>query len=110
MGLDKPWYVQYGRYMRSLARFDLGPTFTFEYRTVNSILREQGPVTLELVLLALGWAFLFGVPLGVFAALWSASGGTTNLIKAVRGVPARWLVSFAWRSPSLVLGFGRMIR
>ena len=90
MGLDKPWYVQYGRYMRSLARFDLGPTFTFEYRTVNSILREQGPVTLELVLLALGWAFLFGVPLGVFAALWSGSlfdRVATALIGVSMGIP-----------------------
>jgi len=90
MGLDKPWYVQYGRYMRSLARFDLGPTFTFEYRTVNSILREQGPVTLELVLLALGWAFLFGVPLGVFAALWSGSlfdRIATALIGVTMGIP-----------------------
>jgi ABC-type dipeptide/oligopeptide/nickel transport system permease component len=90
MGLDKPWYVQYGRYLRSLARFDLGPTFTFEYRTVNSILRDQGPVTLELVLLALGWAFLFGVPLAVFSALWSGSlfdRVATALIGVTMGVP-----------------------
>jgi oligopeptide transport system permease protein len=73
MGLDKPWYVQYERYLRSLARLDLGPTFTFEYRTVNSIVREQGKVTLELVLLALGWAFFIGVPLAVLSALWSGS-------------------------------------
>ncbi|HET8872991.1 MAG TPA: ABC transporter permease [Gaiellaceae bacterium] len=73
MGLDKPWYVQYGRYLRSLARLDLGPTFTFEYRTVNSIVREQGKVTLELVLLALSWAFFIGVPLAVLSALWSGS-------------------------------------
>ena len=73
MGLDKPWYVQYGRYLRSLARLDLGPTFTFEYRTVNSIVHEQGKVTLELVLLALSWAFFIGVPLAVLSALWSGS-------------------------------------
>jgi ABC-type dipeptide/oligopeptide/nickel transport system permease component len=40
LGIDKPWHVQYVRYLRSLARFDFGPTFTFPYRTVNSILRE----------------------------------------------------------------------
>jgi ABC-type dipeptide/oligopeptide/nickel transport system permease component len=56
-----------------LARLDLGPTFTFEYRTVNSIVREQGKVTLELVLLALSWAFFIGVPLAVLSALWSGS-------------------------------------
>jgi ABC-type dipeptide/oligopeptide/nickel transport system permease component len=90
MGLDKPWYVQYGRYLRSLARLDLGPTFTYEYRTVNSILREQGPVTLELVVLALGWAFLIGVPLGVCAALWSGSlfdHIATAVIGVTMGIP-----------------------
>jgi ABC-type dipeptide/oligopeptide/nickel transport system permease component len=69
MGLDKPWYVQYVRYLRSVARFDFGPTFTFRYRTVNSILREQGPITLVLILLALGWAFTIGIPLAIVAAL-----------------------------------------
>src|ERR687891_2210771 len=32
LGIDKPWYVQYVRYLGSLARFDFGPTFTFRYR------------------------------------------------------------------------------
>ena len=35
LGLDAPWYVQYVRYLRALARLDLGPTFTFRERTVN---------------------------------------------------------------------------
>jgi oligopeptide transport system permease protein len=90
MGLDKPWYVQYGRYLRNLARLDLGPTFTYEYRTVNSIVREQGMVTLELVLLALTWAFLFGVPLAVLSALWSGSlfdRVVTGVIGVTMGIP-----------------------
>lgn len=90
LGLDAPWHVQYVRYLRSLARFDFGPTFTFPYRTVNSILREQGPITLVLVLLALVWAFSLGITLGVAAALWS---GTvvdrivTALIAVTMGIP-----------------------
>lgn len=73
MGLDKPWYVQYVRYLRSAAQLDFGQTFTFPNRTVNSILREQGPITLELVLLAMAFAFGVGVPLGVLAALKSGT-------------------------------------
>jgi ABC-type dipeptide/oligopeptide/nickel transport system permease component len=90
LGIDAPWHVQYVRYLRSLARFDFGPTFTFPYRTVNSILREQGPITLLLVLLALVWAFALGITLGVAAALWS---GTlvdrivTALIAVTMGIP-----------------------
>ena len=90
LGLDAPWHVQYVRYLGSLARFDFGPTFTFPYRTVNSILREQGPITLLLVLLALVWAFALGITLGIAAALWS---GTlvdrivTALIAVTMGIP-----------------------
>ncbi len=69
MGLDKPWHVQYVRYLRSIVQLDFGQTFTFPNRTVNQILRQQGPITLELVLLALAFAFLVGIPLGVLAAL-----------------------------------------
>ena len=91
MGLDKPWYVQYVRYLRSLARLDLGPTFTFEYRTVNSILREQGPITLELVALALIWAFGLGIPLAVIAALRSGTAvdhAVTGVIGLTMGIPS----------------------
>ncbi|HKP18425.1 MAG TPA: ABC transporter permease [Gaiellaceae bacterium] len=69
LGIDRPWHEQYAHYLGSVARLDFGVTYTFPYRTVNSILREQGPVTLELVLLAFGWAIGLGVPLGIAAAL-----------------------------------------
>jgi oligopeptide transport system permease protein len=67
-GIDKPWYERYAHYLEGVARLDFGQTYTFQYRTVNSILREQGKITLELVLLALAWAVLIGVPIGIFAA------------------------------------------
>jgi ABC-type dipeptide/oligopeptide/nickel transport system permease component len=89
-GIDKPWYVQYVRYLRSIARFDFGPTFTFPNRTVNSILHEQGPITLQLGALALFWAFLIGVPLGVLAALRSGTfvdRAATALTAVTMGIP-----------------------
>ena len=99
-GIDKPWYVQYGRYLRSLARFDFGPTFTFRERTVNSILREQGPITLELVLLALGLAFAVGVPLATIAALRTGTivdRAATALIAASIGAPNFFVATvLAW--------------
>jgi ABC-type dipeptide/oligopeptide/nickel transport system permease component len=90
LGIDKPWYVQYARYLRGLARFDFGPTFTFPYQTVNSILRNQGPLTLQLMLLSLAIAFGVGVPLGVLAAIRSGSivdHAATVLIAATMGLP-----------------------
>jgi ABC-type dipeptide/oligopeptide/nickel transport system permease component len=90
LGIDKPWYVQYVRYLRSVARLDFGPTFTFPYRTVNSILREQGPLTLQLMLLSLGFAFALGVPLGVLAAMRSGTfvdHAATALVALTMGLP-----------------------
>jgi oligopeptide transport system permease protein len=68
-GLDLPWYEQYGNYLVGVATFNLGPSLSFRNRTVEEIIRTQGPVTLELSLLALGFAFAFGVPLGLWSAL-----------------------------------------
>jgi oligopeptide transport system permease protein len=100
MGLDKPWYVQYERYLRSVARFDFGPTFTFPYRNVNTILREQGPITLELVLLALGFAFGLGIPLAVLAALKSGTfvdHVATVVIAMTMSLPSFFVASiFVW--------------
>jgi ABC-type dipeptide/oligopeptide/nickel transport system permease component len=67
--LDKPWYVQYGRYVEGVAKGDLGPSLVLRDRTVNDVVKEQFPRSIELGLLAFGWAVLLGVPAGVFAAL-----------------------------------------
>jgi oligopeptide transport system permease protein len=70
-GLDLPWYEQYGNYLVGVATFELGPSLSFRYRTVNDIVARQGPVTLELVLLALLWAVPAGVALGFASAVGS---------------------------------------
>jgi oligopeptide transport system permease protein len=93
-GIDKPWYDQYAHYMASVARFDFGPTYSFQYRTVNSILREQGLVTLELLALALGWAVVLGIAFGVVAALRSGTivdRAFTVFTTATMGVPLFFL-------------------
>jgi ABC-type dipeptide/oligopeptide/nickel transport system permease component len=90
LGIDAPWHVQYVRYLGSLARLDFGPTFMFPYRTVNSILREQGPLTLQLMLLALGFAFGVGIPLGVLSGMRSGTPvdhAATALVAVTMGVP-----------------------
>lgn len=73
LGIDVPWYEQYVRYLGNLARLDFGPTTTFPGRSVNSILKERGPVTLELAGLALVWVAVLGIGLGVAAAVWRGS-------------------------------------
>jgi ABC-type dipeptide/oligopeptide/nickel transport system permease component len=67
--LDKPWYVQYANYVKGVATFDFGPSLVLRDRTVNDIVKEQFPRSIELGLYAFGWAVLLGVPAGVLAAL-----------------------------------------
>ena len=68
-GLDDPWYVQYVRYVRDVATFDLGPSLVLRNRDVNDIVREHFPPSLELGALAMLFALVCGIPLGLLAAL-----------------------------------------
>jgi oligopeptide transport system permease protein len=68
-GLDKPLFRQYLDYMARLARGDLGPSFKYGNRTVNEMIGQTFPVSLQLGALALGIALLIGVTAGVIAAL-----------------------------------------
>lgn len=68
-GLDLPWYEQYGNYLKGVVTLDLGPSLSFRYLRVTDIIKEMAPRSFELVLLAFGWAILFGIPIGIAAAL-----------------------------------------
>jgi ABC-type dipeptide/oligopeptide/nickel transport system permease component len=67
--LDEPWYVQYALYVKGVFTFDLGPSLVSRDRTVNDIIKEHAPKSMELGLYAMLWAILLGVPAGVVAAL-----------------------------------------
>jgi oligopeptide transport system permease protein len=68
-GLDQPLLVQYGRYLRNLTRLDLGPSYKYPDRTVNQIIKDGFPVSLELGLAALLFALVFGILAGSVAAI-----------------------------------------
>jgi ABC-type dipeptide/oligopeptide/nickel transport system permease component len=67
--LDEPWYVQYGLYVKGVFQWDFGPSLVLRGRTVNDIISQQFPASIELGLLAFAWAILLGVPAGIIAAL-----------------------------------------
>jgi oligopeptide transport system permease protein len=90
LGLDRPWYVQYAHFMRSVATLDFGPTWSFRYQSVNDVIARQAPVSLELGLLAFLWVLALGVPLGVISAVWSggaADGAARALTTAAFAFP-----------------------
>ena len=67
--LDLPAYQQYFSYMADLFRGDFGPSFNFPSRSVNELIFQGFPVTLELGLYAMLIAVLIGIVAGVFASL-----------------------------------------
>lgn len=68
-GLDQPWYVQYGTYVKSILHGDLGPSFKYKDLRVNAIISENFPVSATLGLEAFFLALTAGVLLGTIAAL-----------------------------------------
>ena len=68
-GLNKPWYVQYGRVLRNIARFDFGTSLKYEGQSVNQILWRALPVSAALGLTAYLLALLIGITTGTLAAL-----------------------------------------
>ncbi|HQA46996.1 MAG: ABC transporter permease [Clostridiales bacterium] len=67
LGLDKPLYVQLGRYLADLAKGDLGRSLR-SHQPVSAELRAYLPATIELVLVSTIVAVIIGIPLGVASA------------------------------------------
>ena len=68
MGLDKPFLVQYGIFISKAIKGDLGDSFVIQEPALLLIL-DRMPATMELAVVALLIAVLFGIPLGVWAGL-----------------------------------------
>ncbi len=66
-GFDQPLLVRYARWIGGLATFDLGVSHAYG-TSVGKLIGDRLVVTLPLGALALSWAMLFAIPLGVFAA------------------------------------------
>ena len=69
-GLNKPLYRQYLDYLGRLLHGDLGPSFKYPNRTVNEIIGEKLPTSLELGFISLAVALTVGLTLGTLAAIW----------------------------------------
>ncbi|MDB6098735.1 MAG: oligopeptide transport system permease protein [Gammaproteobacteria bacterium] len=68
-GLDQPVWIQYGRYLKSVAHGDFGPSFRYKDFTVTELIAQGVPVTFTLGVIAMALALIVGIPLGTFAAL-----------------------------------------
>lgn len=69
MGLDKPVYIQYLRFIGRLARGDFGTSYR-QKRPVADIIRERFPATAKLAVASMFIAVFFGIGAGIIAALY----------------------------------------
>lgn len=67
--LNDPWYIQYKDYLIRTAKFDFGPSFKYETRTVNKIIQDGFPVSAKLGTVAVLIALVSGLILGITSAL-----------------------------------------
>ncbi len=68
-GLDKPIFVQYLNYLKSIVTFDYGPSLKNVSISVNSLISRGLPVTMSLGFTALIISVFIGSCLGIIAAL-----------------------------------------
>ena len=107
LGLDRPIWEQYWRFVSNLLQGDLGNSFTHGVPAM-SLIWERLPATLELAFTALVMALVFGLPLGTLAGL-NPTHFTSRIIMGFSmlafSVPVFWIglimiivfsVSFGW--------------
>src|SRR6516165_10709226 len=68
LGLDKPLPVQYAHWIGGLLQGDLGYSYVSDRPAIREIL-PRIPITAKVAVLALSFAVLIGVPLGVISAV-----------------------------------------
>ena len=68
LGLDQPFFVQYGRFLWLALHGDFGISYRLA-QPVGSLLAERLPATLELAVTASVLAFAIGVPMGVYTGI-----------------------------------------
>jgi len=93
LGLDKPLYIQYGHFMNRLLHGDLGKSFRSDMYIIDEI-KDFFPATIELSVMALLIAAVFGMIAGVISATKQYSiFDYTSMVMAITGIsmPIFWL-------------------
>jgi len=78
LGLDKPFVVQYVKFLQGAVRGNFGVSYR-QGRPVSTIIKERAPATLELAAVSGFLAISIGIGLGVFTAI-RRHGIAANLI------------------------------
>jgi peptide/nickel transport system permease protein len=107
LGLQKPLYVQYGMFLKRVAKFDLGETIWTRQKVYIEIM-ERFPATIELTVAAMIISTFLGILLGMISATKQYSWfDYTSMLGSLFGVsmPVFWLGLMLMLIFSLNLGW-----
>ncbi|MDQ1239053.1 MAG: peptide/nickel transport system permease protein [Thermodesulfobacteriota bacterium] len=93
-GLDQPWYVQYGKWLKNMLVLDFGRSFAADNRPVIDKIVERIPITLLINILSLTLILSIAIPIGVLSAVKKDSlfdRATTVFVFLGFAIPSFWL-------------------
>jgi oligopeptide transport system permease protein len=105
--LDEPIWMQFGRYLWGLARFDFGPSMKYRDYSVTELIVQGLPVSIEVGLWAMLLATIAGIVLGIVGAL--RRNGMTDLSAGVVAMVGLAVPNFVI-GPLLQILFGLELR
>jgi peptide/nickel transport system permease protein len=108
MGLNSPWYVQYGKWVGTLAHGNLGTSLAPDGRPVADKIADALPITVWLNVIGLAIVILLSVPLALLAATRpnSLTDHTLTIITYIgAAAPGVWLAVLALEYFSVKLGW-----
>jgi peptide/nickel transport system permease protein len=113
-GLDQPLYVQYLSFVGNLAHGELGTSLNTR-RPISQDVRQFLPATLELSTVAILFALVLGLPLGILSAIYR-DGPLDHLARLVSlvgvSIPIFWLAAVSlvifYAALQIAVGPGRL--
>ena len=117
LGLDRPWYEQYGDWVFGIVQGDFGESITESGLPVTTELGRRLPITVEILVMAVILSVVLGVPPGILSAI--RPGTPLDFIARLGSVvglsiPNFWLgtlvitfglVWFGWTPPQFGRGY-----
>ena len=93
-GFDKPVHERYVIWLKNIARFDFGDSFSYQEPVIN-VITQKFPVSLSFGIASLILTYLVCIPLGVKKAI--GAGGTFDQVSGM-------VLYFLYSIPPLVMG------